>query len=166
MPDLRHLALVIIIALVLPACGGSDSTTPSAAPAPQPAPSPAPQQTPESTLEPSLDCIAVNATMAEAILTGATASGMTEVRASAVRSPDFERVYFIAVEFALAGAENVVGVWASNSLEPGGGIIFAADVFAKEFSDWGDAETTDAAISPADSSIRRARECAAAAAPY
>jgi hypothetical protein len=91
---------------------------------------------------------------------------MSAVRGSAVKSPDFENVYFIAVEFTLAGADNVVGVWVSNSLERGGGITLAADAFAKEFTDWGDAASLAAAISGADPSIRDARTCVDASSSY
>ena len=90
---------------------------PATAPTPQPVPAPAPESAQDPAPESSFDCLTVDEAMAEAILAGATASGMTAVRAGAVRSPDFERVYFIALEFALAGSQNVVGVWASNSLE-------------------------------------------------
>lgn len=163
MSSLRRSAIAIAIALTLAACGGSEQAAPAPAPAPIPAPAPRPAPAPK----PPADCLAVGQTMAEGILTGETAAGpVSAVRASAFRSPDFENVYFIAVEFTLSGAENVVGVWASNSLERGGGIILSADAFAKEFSDWPDAETTSAAISPADPSIRKARDCVEATEAY
>ena len=166
MANLGRLALVMTIALALSACGGSGTVAPATAPTPQPVPAPAPESAQDPAPESSFDCLTVDEAMAEAILAGATASGMTAVRAGAVRSPDFERVYFIALEFALAGSQNVVGVWASNSLERGGGIILSADSFAKEFSDWGDAATTASPISPADRSIRAARDCIEVAPAY
>jgi hypothetical protein len=85
---------------------------------------------------------------------------MEPVQAAAVRSPDFEKVFFIAVRFTVTGVDDpVVGVWASNSLKPGGGLIMSVDNVAQEFSDWGAAEETDAAIDPADPATDAAAAC-------
>jgi hypothetical protein len=52
-----------------------------------------------------------------------------------------------------------IGVWATNSLD-GSGSIFAVDGLAKEFSDWGDGDTTDANIIQSSDGVSEAKECA------
>ena len=148
---------VVAVAVFAAACGtdAGSSTAPSQPAAPS-----------TNSSEPRVECLRVDREMADLIMTAGTGTGMAAVRVSAVRSPDFERVFFIAVEFTLTGTSNVVGVWASNSLAAGGGLVLAADAFAKEFSDLPDAATTDANISPNNPAIRQARSCVANAQPY
>jgi hypothetical protein len=106
------------------------------------------------------DCLTVSNAMASAVAEGAeSGTGMQAVRAAAVKSPDFENVYFIAVEFTATGISSQQGVWASNSLNPGGGIIMAADSTAQQFTDWPDADSTDSQIAITDPSIRAALAC-------
>jgi hypothetical protein len=52
-----------------------------------------------------------------------------------------------------------VGVWATNS-KRGGGLTYAVDSVAQEFSDWGDAEKTDPAIDQTANGVNEARSCA------
>lgn len=154
-----QVAAVCAVAVFAAACGADSGSSPAPRP-PQPsAPTPDPSDA-------EVECLRVDREMADLIMTAGTGAGMAAVRASAVRSPDFEQVFFIAVEFSLTGTSNTVGVWASNSLAPGGGLVLSADAFAKEFSDLPDAATTDANISPADPSIRDARDCVAGARQY
>ena len=147
----------VAVAVFAVACGTDtgSSTTPSQPAAPS-----------TESSEPRVECLRVDRGMADLIMTAGTGTGMAAVRARAVRSPDFERVFFIAVEFTLNGTGNAVGVWASNSLSPGGGLVLSADTFAKEFSDLPDAETTDANIAPSDPAIRQARGCVDEPEPY
>jgi hypothetical protein len=56
--------------------------------------------------------------------------------------------------------EGDLGVWASNALEPGQGIVMAVDAVAQEFSDWPDADTTDANITSSSDGVSEARDCA------
>jgi hypothetical protein len=86
-------------------------------------------------------------------------TGLAPVAGAAIRVPDYSEVYFIAVEFSATGVDNSIGVWASNSLEPGGGIIMAVDPFAQEFTVWPDADTTAAEIDPAHPYIAEAKSC-------
>jgi hypothetical protein len=102
-------------------------------------------------------CLAVSAKMRKAIGTGLE-DGFSLTQAAAVKSPDFAKVYFIAGRLKGPGVDQRA-VWASNSLTPGGGVIMAVDAMAQEFSDWGDADSTDAQISKVDPSVRRARAC-------
>jgi hypothetical protein len=69
--------------------------------------------------------------------------GMVPVRGAAVRSADYEKVYFVAMEFSATGIENQVGLWATNDLGADG-LIFAVDGTAKAFTSWGHGDQTDA----------------------
>lgn len=124
-----------------------------------PATSAPPATTPPSK-KPTIQCLAVPAELADAITGGVKAGvgGMTSRATGAVKSPDFKNVYFVAIKFSVPGA-SATGVWATNSMEAGGGLILAADAFAKEFTDWPNASKTDAQISGADPSIRLAKSC-------
>jgi hypothetical protein len=61
----------------------------------------------------------------------------------AVRSDEFEQVWFVAAEIDEPGAEGVgdVGVWSTNTepsrLESGSGLIFGINDVARRFTDWG-----------------------------
>lgn len=105
-------------------------------------------------------CVHVTAAMAKAIGTGQEPGvGMKPGAIAAVKSPDFEKVYFIAMEFGASGVDDQIGVWASNSIKPGGGILMSVDGFAQQFTVWPDADSTDAAISKADPSVAAAKTC-------
>jgi hypothetical protein len=79
----------------------------------------------------------------------------------AVKSNDFSKVYMVAADIQGGDMEGngEVGVWATNSLD-GTGLIFAVDGFAKEFSDWGHGDTTDANITQSSDGAAEAKECA------
>lgn len=110
--------------------------------------------------KPAATCLLVDSAMGQGIMSGAEAgTGAKFVRAAAVKSPDFAKVYFIAVEFSAPGISNQVGVFTSNSLTTGGGIVMAVDAFAQEFTVWPDADTSKAAISKADPSVADAKAC-------
>jgi hypothetical protein len=78
-----------------------------------------------------------------------------------VRSEDFSKVYLVAADIQGPGMEGRgdVGVWATNSPRAEG-LIFAVDGMAQEFSDWGDADKTDAAIDQSAHGVDEARRCA------
>ena len=84
---------------------------------------------------------------------------MVVTRGAAYRSPDFEKVWFVAAEFTATGVEPQVGVWATNSLDPSAGILMSADNMAKQFTVWPDAATTDAQIATTDPAIGSALDC-------
>lgn len=133
-------ALVIAAGLAsLAGCGGPTTSTPTSAAA--------------------ADCVDATNIAVNGIMKGATGDGMKFVSAKAVKSPDFSKVYFIAMKFSATGVEDQVGVWASNSPEPGGGLIMAIDGVAQQFSDWGPGSSTAAKISPADPSVAVAKAC-------
>lgn len=82
----------------------------------------------------------------------------TLVKAAAVKSPDFEKVYFVAVEFALPGVDNPRAVFATNDLGDDG-IIFAVDGIAKEFTTWIDGDSIRDPITVTDPSVNAALSC-------
>jgi hypothetical protein len=99
--------------------------------------------------------------MRNAIATGAEqrTGGIKLTRAFAVKSTEHANAYYIAARFTAPGVDEQTGVWASNSLTPGQGIILAVDGFAKEFTDWGDADKTDAGMTSADKGAKKAEDC-------
>lgn len=109
-------------------------------------------------------CEPVSAAMVDAIATGLTVNGGGSLRAAtAVKSNDHVNAYFIAADIQGPGMMGTkeVGVWTSNSLEPGRGSIAAVDGHAKEFSDWG----TIRDVSQSDDGVSEARSCTKNALP-
>ena len=100
--------------------------------------------------------------MLNAIAEGLTVTGGGTLRNGyAVKSDDFAKVYMVAADIQGTGMEgdNEIGVWATNSLD-GAGLIFAVDGLAKEFSDWGRGDTSDAHITLSSDGVSEAKECA------
>lgn len=85
-------------------------------------------------------------------------TGVSAGPAVAVRSPDFERVYFVAVDMAIPGTDGGVGVWAVNDLSSPSS-VFAVDGMAQQFTTWPDGDASAAAIDVADPSVETATEC-------
>lgn len=155
----RLLTSAFVGVVLLTACGGDDEeqTTETTS---------APAETTTTTTEPEAEaasrCEEVPADMLDAIASGLTLDGEGTLRSgAAVRSDDFEKLYFIAAEVDAPGleAEGDVAVWASNSLQPGGGMILAVDGLAKEFSEWPAGDSTDANITSTDDGVSEARSC-------
>jgi hypothetical protein len=74
-------------------------------------------------------------------------------------SPDYAQVYFVAATVAVPGAEQI-GVWATNDIVPGAlGTILAVDDTAQTFTDWPDADESEARISKSDSAVTAAIGC-------
>lgn len=148
---------IALAALALAACGSPETPAGGESPAPATVETPVPA---ESTA--TLDCNPVEQHVLDRIGSGAEeGTGLQMVRGSAYRSPNHEKVWFVAGEFSITGAGNQTGVWVTNSLEPSGGITMAVDGFAQEFTVWPDADTTDAAISAADPGVTAAKDCLA-----
>lgn len=80
---------------------------------------------------------------------------------AAVRSDAFERLYFIAAEFDGPGLEGSgdVGVWASNRLQGGQGVLMSVSEIAVEFSVFRDGGKTDARVEMADDGAQDAVQC-------
>ncbi len=89
-------------------------------------------------------CLHVGASLKKAIASGLTVKYGGELgKAAAVRSHDFERVWYVSAVILGAGiGAETVGTWAVN-VKPDAkhavGLIIAADSVAREFSDWGEA---------------------------
>ena len=76
---------------------------------------------------------------------------LTYVSAKAVRSPDFKKVYFVAIKFKAAGVRNQIGVWAVSGklpqrLEELAGLTLAINPIAQHFTVWSDGNKTQAQI--------------------
>jgi hypothetical protein len=107
-------------------------------------------------------CEKVSSAVLNAIAEGLTVTGGGTLRGGyAVKSKDFSKVYMVAADIQGTGMEgnSEVGVWATNSLD-GTSLIFAVDGLAKEFSDWGHGDTTDANITLSSDGVSEAKECA------
>jgi hypothetical protein len=101
-------------------------------------------------------CESVNASMIDAIAEGM--SGTTLSRAEAVKSGDFDSVWFIAG--IVEGSNKNPGLWASNDItQARAGLIYSVNDVALEVSDWGNGTTTDAALSPNDDGAQEAIDC-------
>ena len=84
----------------------------------------------------------------------------------AVRSGDFESVYFVAADIEGPGVEDDDGiaVWAIvGDIDPFRGLINSVPGFATEFSDWPDGSTTDAQLSGREDGVDEAKRCVEAA---
>jgi hypothetical protein len=107
-------------------------------------------------------CERVSSAVLNAIAEGLTVSGSGTLRNGyAVKSKDFSKVYMVAADIQGVGmeGEGEVAVWATNSVD-GTGLIFAVDGLAKEFSDWGHGDETDANITQSSDGVSEAKECA------
>jgi hypothetical protein len=148
-----RLVALAFIALLLAACGtettDSDNRT----------------ESPQATGPPTTvlgRCEKVSNAVLNAIAEGLTVTGGGTLRNGyAVKSDDFNKVYMVAADIQGSDMEGngEIGVWATNSLD-GHGSIFAVDGFAKEFSDWGHGDTTDANITASSDGVAEAKECA------
>jgi hypothetical protein len=148
------LLLLACAALMLAACGGTDA-----------ADSDNRAESPQATAAPTTvtgRCELVSSAVLNAIAEGLTVTGGGTLRNGyAVKSDDFSKVYMVAADIQSTGMEGdgEIGVWATNSLDDTG-LIFAVDSFAKEFSDWGHGDTTDANITASSDGVAEAKECA------
>jgi hypothetical protein len=105
-------------------------------------------------------CLIVAAPVVRAIQSGLTVGGGGRlVGARAVKSRDYRSVYFISAVIRGSGmGRHTVGTWATNRLRLGG-LIYAVDSFANEFSDWGDGRKISAHLSMADDRASASRKC-------
>jgi hypothetical protein len=140
--------------LTMVGCGGTDTTNNDNR-----------TQSPQKPAAPTTvvgRCEKVSSAVLNAIAEGLTVTGGGTLREGyAVKSKDFNQVYMIAADIQGTGMEGngEIGVWATNSLDGAGG-IFAVDGVAKEFSDWGHGDTTDAHITQSSDGVAEAKECA------
>ena len=83
---------------------------------------------------------------------------LTVVEARAVRSPDVEDSYLIAVRFDGHPSEST-GVWASSSLDLGDDTVRSVDVGAVEVSQWPWSLVTEPKIATDDPGVLAAMNC-------
>ena len=81
----------------------------------------------------------------------------------AYRSPDYQKVWFVAAEFTAPGLEPMVGVWVKTTDLATNGVFMSAEGSAKSFTLAPDASKTDAAIASTDPGVKIAKECLKAA---
>jgi hypothetical protein len=149
-----RLAGLACAALMVAACGGTET-----------ADSDNRTESPQATAAPTTvtgRCEKVSSAVLNAIAEGLTVTGGGTLRGGyAVKSKDFSKVYMVAADIQGTAMEGngEIGVWATNSLD-GTGLILAVDGLAKEFSDWGHGDTTDANITQSSDGVSEARECA------
>jgi len=108
-------------------------------------------------------CQPAPAVLVNAISSSLTITGGGSMRsANAVKSADFEKVWFVSADLEGSGLEGGgdIATWATNDLT-GSGSIFAVDAVANEFSQWADGRTTDARFSLSDDGVQASRDCAA-----
>ena len=103
------------------------------------------------------NCLPVSMKMLRAIASGGDNAKLKPIAGAAYRSDDFEKVYMIAMRFNGLGSTEE-GVWASNSLKPGGGLIMSVDGMAEEFTQWPNG-TADSPMSIADHGAHEALDC-------
>lgn len=171
---------VLLLVIGAVAGGGEDSgdPEPTATTVAQAAPTQAPEPTavpteapptaeptavPEPTEEPAAGsrCEPVDDALVSAIGEGLTVDGGSLRNARAAKSGDHQEVWFVAADIQAGGLEGPgdIGVWATNSLTAGEGLVYSVDEVAKELSDWGDGGQTDARLSANDDGAQEAKGC-------
>lgn len=115
--------------------------------------------TDEATPVPGVTCLDASGIATNMFLKGATDGGTKLVAARAIKSHDFERLYFVAVFFSVDdGREDQVGVWVADSLDSAGGLV-PVDATAKQYSARGEALGGTIDITATDASITDALSC-------
>lgn len=132
------------VALLAGCGGGGDKATDSA-----PAPTPAAAQD---------RCEAVPAALL-AKLNSTLTGGTSMTAAAAVKSMDYERVWFVAGALTGPGVGNGKKVVFSTNSLIGSGLTYGVGGFAHEFSDLGHGEDTKAKMSQSDDGYDQAQDC-------
>lgn len=109
-------------------------------------------------------CITASSAQVEAIRAGVKDIADTnDIKSGwAVKSNDFDNVWFVAAKIYGPGIENGSdpGVWAISGDLNNPGMILSVNGYAKEFSSYPDASKTDASITTADDGAKDALLCA------
>lgn len=102
-------------------------------------------------------CVKVSNKMVSAIQDGFKDKSIKLVASTvyAVKSKDYKNIYFIAGKTG----NGEIGVWSSNSLKSGKGMIMAADSYAVELSVWPDGRKSKAKLSMFDNGFSDALHC-------
>lgn len=119
--------------LALAGCGSTPERAPAISPTIIKPHTAEPRATPTNT--PDARCVPVSAAMLQTIAAGAK-EPITPASGVAVKSDDHKNLYMIAVSFTeTPGTSPTIGVWASQSTEPGGQ-IYSVDGTAAIFTTW------------------------------
>jgi hypothetical protein len=159
----RTLNTGIAVALLLVTGSGCSSSTDTPEGQPTPATSTAPTPTATQSAAPpdrrdGVHCLAVRARLAQRIASGER-RGVDVIagRAVAVRSPDFDEVYLVAMQFEVAGTSGVeLGVWAIGTSVGADARrrIMAVDREAQKYTRWPGAH-----LSRTDHNVGEVRAC-------
>jgi hypothetical protein len=106
-------------------------------------------------------CMSVPADVIARIESGLTVDGGGSLRnVKAVKSNDFESVYFISGDLQGSGLEgdNDIATFSTNQLDYSG-MTFSVDAVADEFSDWPLGSGTSFNLRMSDDGARESREC-------
>jgi hypothetical protein len=140
----RRLIIVTVLIWVLAACGDSSSDEPADIDTSEASPK-------------KVECLRVPDAVVNRIADAAVGTSMKPTKSKAIKSPDAE-VYFLAVRFHATGASNLVGVWATNSLEPTSNQFLTVDRWAEKLTpNFPDASGADNALD--DPSAAAAKAC-------
>ena len=133
--QIKRLSVFAAVLLVLGACGGTTTSSDE------------PTEIPTSVdKREKVRCLKVPGALTRRIANAAAVAGMAPRKAKAVKSEDVE-VYFIAMRFDATGVSNLVGVWATNSLERNSNKFITIDTWAEKVTpDFPDASGNDAAV--------------------
>jgi hypothetical protein len=140
----------------LAACGGCNGDDESRPP---------PQQGASSPTAESARCIPADTNVTTPITNKLTVEGAHIDYGRAVKSEDFERMYFLSAELEGSGLDgrDDIATWATESIG-GSEPIYAVDNVAKKYSDWRDGAKTKFKLSLSQDGARESRDCVAAAA--
>lgn len=104
-------------------------------------------------------CLPVSDEMLSAIAEGNSGPAIKPLKGVAVKSTDYSKAYMIAMEFKMGDDNPETGVWVSDSLEPGGGLLMAVDAQAVVNTQWPEARKSSFKISSADHGVQESRDC-------
>ncbi len=107
-------------------------------------------------------CLPVPAVIAQRLNDGLNINGGGSIRnLQAVKSNDFESVYFISGDLQGSGLEGEgdIATFATNKMDETG-LTLSVDAVATEFSDWPDVSTTNLGVSMGDDGYNESRKCA------
>lgn len=154
----RILIFIFSIALISMGCGSSTSVSPT----PVATSIPTLPSLPTNTALP-LRCVPASSAQIENIRVGVKGIEQNNDIKSvyAVRSNDYERVWFVAAEITGTGIQpkQVIGLWAISGELEQPGLTYSVNSFALQFSDWGDGTKTDAQLSEFDDGAQEAIFC-------
>jgi hypothetical protein len=138
----------------LAGCGGSNGDEESAPP----------QEAASSPTAESARCIPADTSLTTPISNKLTVEGARIDYGRAVKSGDFERMYFVSAELEGSGLEgrDDIATWATESIG-GSEPIYAVDDLAKKHSDWRDGAKTKFKLSLSQDGAKESRDCVAAA---